>query len=525
MPRTLAIVAVLVAVICAATVLPAAADVKLCGIFTDNMVLQRDMAVPIWGTAEPGEAVTVTIGDQTRTATADEAGKWRATFDALAIDGPFSVTVTGNNEITLSNCVLGDVWVCSGQSNMGMVVRSCINADDEIAAADFPLIRLFNYGRKPSPEPLDDLTGAWVECSPETVGGFSAAAYFFGRDVHQQTGVPIGLINTSWGGTPAEAWTSDPVLKSYPEFQPIFDSWARVIEAYPEALRKYNEETLPAWQKQVEEAKAAGETPPRQPRAPNGPDAPTRPSNLFNGMINPIVGLAIKGATWYQGEANAGRAYQYRTLLPAMIGDWRDRWGQGDLPFIIVQLANFMKMQEGPEASTWAELREAQVYTAQTVPDTGLACIIDIGMADNIHPINKQDVGKRLALWALAHVYGQDVVDSGPTCRSMDVEGSTVRISFDNLGGGLCTRATENAPDPATLVGFTIAGEDQQFVMAEATIDGDTVVVSSPDVAEPVAVRYGWANNPVCNLYNEADLPAVPFRTDDWPGITWPKEQ
>lgn len=502
----------------------AGADVTLNGIFTSNMVLQRDIPVPIFGKAAPGEQVTVTIAEQSQSATAGEDGKWKVTFEPRAIAGPFEVQVAGGNEIVLSNVVLGDVWICSGQSNMAMVVTSCINAQEEIAAAEFPELRLYNYPRKASQEPIDEVAGAWVPCSPQTVGGFSGVGYFFGRHLHQELGVPIGLINTSWGGTPAEAWTSLEQLQANPLFQSIFDMWARILEAYPAAMEKYTNETVPEWEKKVEEARAAGEPLPRKPLPPQGADSPRRPANLFNGMINPIVGVAVKGAIWYQGEGNAGRAWEYRTLLPTMIEDWRERWGQGDFPFGIVQLANFMKVQEGPENSAWAELREAQTVTALNDPNNGLAVIIDVGEAADIHPKDKQTVGQRLGLWALAKVYGRDIVYYGPMYRSMAVEGDSIRISFDHVGGGLTTMATVNAPDPATLVGFTIAGEDQQFVMAQATIDGATVVVRAEGVTAPVAVRYGWANNPVCNLFNAEGLPANPFRTDSWKLTTQPAE-
>ncbi|HUS81099.1 MAG TPA: sialate O-acetylesterase, partial [Armatimonadota bacterium] len=362
-------------------------------------------------------------------------------------------------------------------------------------------------------------------CSPATVGGFSAAAYFFGRKLHQEVGVPIGLINTSWGATPAEAWTSLEKLQSNPLFQPILDAWEQRIADYPEALRKYNEETVPAWEKKVEEAKAAGQEPPRKPNAPDGPDSARRPANLFNSMINPIVGLAIKGAIWYQGESNAGGGYLYRTLLPAMIEDWRGRWGQGDFPFLIVQLANFTRIVEQPAEAPWADVRESQLLTALNVPNCGLAVTIDVGEALDIHPRNKQAVGDRLALWALGTTYGEDIVYSGPIYTSMEVEGTKIRLHFDHVGGGLTTMATENAPDPGKLVGFQIAGEDRQWVWADASIDGDTVLVGSDAVPAPVAVRYAWAANPICNLFNAEGLPASPFRTDDWQLVTQPKPQ
>lgn len=522
--RSVRILCPVLAVLALAALTVAGADVTLNGMFTSNMVLQREMPVPIFGKAAPGEQVTVTIGEVSKTATAGEDGKWKVVFEPLTIAGPFEVKVAGANEVILTNVVMGDVWICSGQSNMAMGLASCLNAQEEIAAANFPDLRLYNYPRKVSQQPTDEVAGSWVPCSPTTVPGFSGVGYFFGRYLHQELGVPIGLINTSWGGTAAEAWTSLEKLQANPLFQSIFDRWATLLAAYPAAMEKYNNETLPEWQRKADEAKAAGQPIPRRPQPPPGPDSPNRPANLFNGMINPIVGVAIKGAIWYQGESNAGRAWEYRTLLPTMIEDWRERWGQGDFPFGIVQLANFRAVQTGPEDSAWAELREAQTVTALNDPNNGIAVIIDVGDAADIHPKDKQTVGKRLGLWALARVYGQDIVYYGPMYKSMAVEGNSIRISFDHVGGGLTTQATANAPDPTTLVGFTIAGEDQQFVMAQATIDGATVVVRAEGVTAPVAVRYGWANNPVCNLFNAEGLPANPFRTDSWKLTTQPAE-
>ncbi len=498
------------------------ADVTLNGMFTDNMVLQRDIDVPIFGKAEVGEQVTVTIGDQTQTATAGEDGKWMVTFAPIEIVGAFEVKVAATNEITLTNVVMGDVWICSGQSNMAMTVRGCRNAAEEIAAASHPDLRLFNYSRQVSPEPLDDCTGAWVPCTPEVVGGFSGVGYFFGRKLHEDLGVPIGLVNTSWGGTPAEAWTSTEKLLSTGEYQATFEAWVTIIEDYPAALEEYENETVPAWGKKVAEAKAAGQTPPRKPRTPPGPNYYRRPGNLFNAMINPIIPMAIKGTTWYQGEANASRAWQYRSLLPTMIEDWRERWGQGDFPFIIVQLANFLAIEEQPAEATWAELREAQTMTALNDPQGGLAVAIEVGNATNIHPKNKQTVGLRLALWALGTTYDQDIVYSGPMYASKRTEGNTIRIFFDHVGSGLCRRVTENAPFPTRLIGFQIADQHRDWHWADAWIDGDTVVVSSDVVKHPTAVRYGWANNPVCNLFNKEGLAANPFRTDSWPITTQP---
>lgn len=507
----------------------AQADVTLSGMFTDNMVLQRGTEIPIWGMAALGEEVSVSAAGQTKTATADADGKWMVRLDPIEIAEPFTVTVSGNNEITLQNVVMGEVWVCSGQSNMVWTVANSVNGAEEVANANFPMIRLCQIPRKTAIEPVDQVEAAWVECSPETVPSFSGVGYFFGRDLHQALGVPVGLISTNWGGTPAEAWTSREKMEGDPDYAEMYEWWEATIERYPEALEKYRNETLPEWEKKVEEAKAAGETPPRRPRAPAGPDYYRRPSNLFNGMIHPLIPYAIRGATWYQGEANAsadggGRtgAWQYRKLFPTMIEDWRERWGY-DFPFAWVQLANFRAIEEAPGPSAWAELRESQTLTL-SLPNTGQALAIDVGEEGNIHPKDKQTVGHRLALWARDEVYGEDIVSSGPMYESMTVEGNRVRLSFTSTADGLQIGVTENAPEGSPLLGFQIAGEDRQWVWADAEIDGDTVVVWSEDIAEPVAVRYAWANNPVANLYNSAGLPAVPFRTDDWPLSTQPAE-
>jgi len=478
-------------------VLPAAAAVKLPAVIGDHMVLQRDMKVPIWGTADPGEKVTVTLGDRQAVATADADGRWMVRLDPLKAGGPFEMTVAGSNRITLKDILVGEVWVCSGQSNMAMQVKTAANAHQEIAAANYPDIRLFTVARLVAAAPQSDTKGTWVACSPQTVGDFSAAAYYFGRHLHKELNVPIGLIHTSWGGTPAEAWTSRATLEADPDLKAIVDRWDQ----------------------ELANARKAGSAAGNQQSAPKGRKAggdlagsTDRPSSLYNGMIQPLIPYAIRGAIWYQGEANAGRAYQYRKLFPAMIQDWRKAWGQGDFPFLFVQLANYQPRKPEPADSAWAELREAQTMTL-SLPKTGMAVIIDIGEGDNIHPKNKQDVGKRLALAALAIAYGRDIPYSGPMYDSMKIEGDKVRLTFRHVNGGLVAKG-------GVLKGFAIAGDDRKFVWADAKIDGDTVVVHSDKVAKPKAVRYAWADNPECNLYNKAGLPASPFRTDDWPGVT-----
>lgn len=486
-------------------------DVKLPAIFGDNMVLQRAHAIPIWGSADPGESVTVTLGEQSQETQADRNGQWKVSLDPVGEAGAIELEIAASNTIHLKNVLVGDVWVCSGQSNMSFSVSRGNDAAAEIAAANFPTIRLFQVPTTVAGEPRHDTKGQWVECSPKTVGRFSAVGYFFGRDLQKMTGRPVGLIQSAVGGTPAEAWTSDSKLKSDPDFQPILDRWADIL-ANPEKHQQQYERQLASWKERAEKAKAAGRRVPNRPRPPLGPNHRHRASGLFNGMISPLIPYAISGVIWYQGEGNAPRAYQYRELFPAMIRDWRERWGQGDFTFLFVQLANFRKKTDQPVESDWAELREAQTMTL-ALPKTGMAVTIDIGEANDIHPKNKQDVGHRLALAADAVTYGNKRVYSGPTLRSITIENDRIRIHFQHVGGGLKVHGDK-------LTGFAIAGDDRKFDWADAHIDGDTVVVHSKNVTNPIAVRYGWANNPDCNLYNAEGLPASPFRTDLWPGVT-----
>lgn len=495
---------------------PLRADVKLPAIISDNMVLQRDQPIPLWGWADAGEQVTLTWGEAQVTAAANNEGRWTAQLPPRPAGGPFELTIAGKNTITLRNVLVGEVWVASGQSNMEWPVQWSLNADQEIAAANYPQIRLFSVKHTVANQPRPDTEGAWVECTPQTIPGFSATAYFFGRELHQALGVPVGLIKTAWGGTPAESWTSRSSLEAYPDLKVLVERWdalcLQALEDHAGALDQYFQQ-IAKW---VQNSQASGLLTPMPP-APSLPGVlqnPWRASGLYNGMIAPLIPYAIRGAIWYQGESNANRAYQYRTLFPAMIQDWRLHWGQGDFPFLFVQLANFTAPPAEPGESEWAELREAQSM-ALALPHTGMAVAIDVGEANDIHPKNKQEVGHRLALAARAVAYGQDVVYSGPLYQSMAVEGSSIRLWFRHLGGGLATQGGE------PLKGFAIAGEDKKFVWAEARIEGETVVVHSDQVPKPVAVRYAWANNPEgCNLCNRAGLPASPFRTDDWPGVT-----
>ncbi len=483
-------IAFLLGFFCAFFVVSAAmADVKLPALVGENMVLQRDQANTLWGWADPGEEVKVEFHGQTKTAKTDDAGKWSLKLDPVGPGGPHPMKIVGKNELQFQNILVGDVWVCSGQSNMQWNVGSSNDAEKEIAAAKYPYIRLITVPIASSTKPKEDFDGNWVECSPETIPGFTAVGYFFGRKVYRETNIPIGLIHSSWGGSSCETWIDPAVVAQYRDYDEIMN-------------RKANAEK----------------------DKPDGGDN-QQAGYLYNAMIVPIKNYGIKGAIWYQGETNAGRAYQYRTLFPLMIQNWREEWNQGDFPFYFVQLANFMDRKDQPGESAWAELREAQSMTAQSLRNTGEAVIIDIGDAKDIHPRNKQDVGLRLALLSLARDYrepgqgGQGrprmTPSEGPRFQSMKIDGNKAIISYRFFtGNGLKTK------DGGNVKGFAVAGADRKFYWADAKIVNNRIELTCADVPQPVSVRYAWADNPDCNLYNGADLPACPFRTDMWPGVT-----
>ena len=489
------------------------AAVALASPFTDHAVLQRGQPIPVWGTADAGEKVTVTFDGQTKTVTAGDDKKWLIKLDAHTAGGPYDLIVAGTNTITLTDILVGEVWICSGQSNMEWTLSKARDAEKEIAAANFPKLRHFRVDKMTSDTSLSSCTGAWTVCTPQNAGGYTAVGYFFGRKLVQELDVPVGLLHTSWGGTPAEAWTSKPALTSAATFKNALTEWDTQVENYPAQLEAFNK-TMEKWTAEAAAAKVAGKPEPKKPRPPQDPKSlPHGPASLYNGMLNPLVPYGIKGAIWYQGEANANRAKDYRELMALMIGDWRQSFGQGDFPFYIVQLANYMERKTEPTDTAWAALREAQYLVTTTVKNTGIAVAIDIGDAKDIHPKNKQDVGLRLALNALAKDYGKKIPYSGPVYKEMKVDGANAVLSFDHLGGGLTV--TGDIPVAGQkLTGFAIAGEDKKFVWAEAKIVGDTVVVSAASVTKPVAVRYAWGDNPECSLSNKAGLPAVPFRTD-----------
>ena len=497
------------------------ADVKPHVLFADGAVLQRGMPVPVWGTADDGEKVTVKFQGQEVSTTAKD-GKWSVKLAELKASGePSTLTIEGKNRVDVVDVLVGEVWVCSGQSNMEWTLGRAAEAEAATAKATDPLLRLYTVPKAVSDEPLDTIKRnespgqrAWLAADPESAAKFSAVGYFFGRDLRKALGVPVGLIHSSWGGTTAESWTSKPTLEADPALKGLLEDYRMALERYPQAIEKFRADQA-AHTKRAAKAKAEGKPTPTPPRAPVGRNSP-HATGLYNAMIAPLQPYAIRGAIWYQGEGNASRAYQYRTLLPAMIKDWRAAWGQGDFPFLLVQLAPYQKIVDQPGESAWAELRDAQWLATKVLPKVGMAVITDVGDENDVHPRRKEPVGERLALAARSIAYGEPIVGSGPEYSGMEVQGDRVILRFKNVGGGL---EAKDGP----LKGFAVAGEDRKFVNAEAKVDGETVVVHADQVPHPVAVRYGWANYPVVNLWNKDGLPATPFRTDDFPAITEPK--
>ncbi|MBU0714347.1 MAG: sialate O-acetylesterase [Verrucomicrobia bacterium] len=514
------------------------AAVKTAGIFGDNMVLQRDQEIPVWGWAEPGELIKVEFAGQQAEAVTGNDGAWMVKLKPLPVSAkPLIMTIRGKKDVLKINDILvGEVWLCSGQSNMGIGMAYCVNAAEEIKKADYPEIRFLqiplvsSFARRPDMD--RELAGGWkicapmTLCSPKITGGFSAVGYFFGREIYRELNVPVGLIAASWGGTPVVAWTSPQTVEN--EFKNIADDYTVYREKREKELgfMPGDSEKVQDWSRTAKEFDTIEKIP---ERLNNAQGVYRRiPCGLFNGMIAPLIPFAIRGVIWYQGEDDVGSAWDYRKRFRAMIRDWRRHWGEGDFPFYFVQLANW----DSSWTLTYAELRESQQAVLDE-PGVGMAVAIDIGDPKNVHPKNKQEVGRRLALNALAKTYGRKLEYSGPLYRSMKIEGDKVRITFDYVHGGLMIKNGE-------LTGFTIAGENpemveivlnkdykdgarkkiRKFYPAKAEIDGNTVLVWSKEIARPTAVRYGWANAPECNLYNKAGLPAAPFRTDDWPGIT-----
>ncbi len=641
-----------------------AKNITVSPLFSDNMVLQQKQKISVWGNAEPEGEVTVAFNNQEKKVIVDKDGKWSVNLSPLSAGGPYELLIKGEETIKIKNVLVGEVWICSGQSNMQMSISAewgkVFNDKEEVAKANYPNIRLFQVEKVMANTPQNKLESqGWKECSPGTVANFSAVAYFFGRYLQKELDVPVGLIQTAWGGTVVETWTSGKTLKKFDEFKDIvayiendkstaeekkalakkkLNEWPDKIEnilksegtldhGYQNAdynikdwkmmnlptvwedqdldidgvvwfskeidipvswkgedltlslggindyditwfngkrvgrgvdvaiQRVYN---IPAslvkkgknrvvvqvldignvgglygpaknmkissksnsislagnWKYKIDPIKIDSKKIPEKPDQNSGVN---RPSVLYNAMIYPLLNYGIKGAIWYQGESNTARAYQYRNLFSTMIKDWRNDWGQGDFPFYFVQLANYKKIESQPAEDSWAELREAQNMALQ-LPNTGVAITIDIGNAKDIHPKNKQDVGKRLALNALAKTYKKDIPYSGPMYKSMRVEGNKIILDFDHINGGLIAKGNKE------LQGFSISGKDKKFIWAKAKIVGDEVILWNLKIKDPVAVRYAWAANPVCNLYNAAELPASPFRTDDWRGKTYGKK-
>ncbi|MBI3407601.1 MAG: sialate O-acetylesterase [Planctomycetes bacterium] len=488
------------------------AAVKPHALFSDNAVLQQGTKVPVWGTADPDEKVTVRIQNQDVSTTTDKDGKWLVQLAPLKAGGPFDMTIQGANTVTIKNILVGEVWVCSGQSNMEWTVQACRSPDldDAKSAPHNAKLRMFTVKKNPQEKPIADVEGSWKESDPSTVPGFSAVAYFFGRELEDKLKVPVGLIHTSWGGTRAEAWTSRAALKD------LGSDYVRMIEAHQAALetkKKLN---------------------------------PNDPSVLYNGMIAPLLPFAVKGTIWYQGESNAGAAHAYGRLFPGMIQNWRDDWKKPDMPFYFVQLAPFFPVKNEPSDSTWAELRESQRQTAHKVPHTGMAVITDLGSEYDVHPTPKKPVGQRLAWLALVGTYGAkndtakapDLVSAKfaegkahlmISCKdivSQELVPTAERTNKDGKSLGFAWRVPDGlqAGSKAEVQGFTIAGKDGKFFAAKAKLDKEHITVWSEQVSEPAAVRYGWAQHPICNVFSTQGIPMTPFRTDDFPLTTQPKK-
>ncbi len=631
---------------------------NLPNIFSDNMVLQRNMPIPVFGDAVPGKAVEVSLGSNKVRTIADQAGRWRLNLPSMSAGGPFTMSVESDGTQSFKNVMVGEVWVCSGQSNMEFPAKQEAGFGQELGSTSSN-VRMFTVLKVSKEDPASDVRGAWVAASPATIGAFSAVGYQFAKELYQKLHVPIGMIHTSWGGTPAESWTSRHALQRDPALKPLVDRYLAQLGDFPARKAAYDNEmadwisgrhdgsndgydrgwtypilneadwtsaNLPdtienvlkdpeldgtvwfrrkfdlpeAWYgksarielgpiddyddtyvngSKVGQTKQDNESASITPRSyrispgvlrkgsntiairvfdsggpggftgkteqmrivgedgtsisisgewkaklerkldktkqppgrPMGPGNPWAPGGLYNGMIAPLVPYGIKGALWYQGEANADRGAEYGRLMPTLIQDWRRAWGQGQFPFYLVQLPNFMARQAQPSESAWAELREAQMKTLKTVKKTGIAVTIDLGEADNIHPKEKKTVAHRLAIQALANDYGISITHGSPVLREVRIAGPEVRVFFDNVGEGLATS------DGGPAKGFALAGADHKWYWADGKLSGTTIIVTCKDVPNPVAVRYAWADNPDCNVVNRAGLPASPFRSDKWP--------
>lgn len=496
---------------------------RVAGAFGDHMVLQRDRPIPIWGWAAPGQEVSVSIADRQAKATANDQGRWMVKLDSLPAGGPHQLIIQGKQTIKLTDILVGEVWLCSGQSNMAMTVARSQDFEKEKLLADRPRIRMMTVVKNSTPELQQDCKGNWVVASSDSVGKFSATAWFFGRKLNEELNVPIGLINSSWGGTDVAAWTSRSAQETNETLGQMLTQFDKRAQGYDSQKAKLKfDKAMQAWEKKASEQRAAGKKVARKPRLEANPmKNQNRPSNLFNGMINPLVPFGIRGVIWYQGERNAKSIEAgelYAEQLKLMINDWRNRWGARELPFITVQLPNFHKPTDAVQNTGWVMVRESQ-WKSLELKNTGIAVTTDVGMANDIHPKNKQVVGQRLALWALGTTYQKDIVYSGPLFKSIQFDGSKSEgnrrgvLSMNHIGDGLKARGGDK-----DIKGFVVAGKDRVFYSARATYDAQRgkIIVSCEEVPDPIAVRYNWSDNPSGNLVNSADLPAAPFRTDTW---------
>ena len=493
------------------------AELKLPAIIGDHMVLQQKQPNPIWGWDTPGTKVTVTFSGQTHTATTDSSGKWSVKLQAVPANAkPQALTIRGTTTRTIQDVLVGEVWMCSGQSNMGWTLAQTYTGDLEAAASNLPNLRLITVPRIGTQELRTDFNGQWQSATPQTVKTFSAVGFLYGRYLHEILGVPVGLINNAWGGSAAEAWVRRESLEKDPRFRALMERTTQREEQMQSAKGKAEfAAATEKWKAASTKAKAENKTVPPAPS--NWLAGNARPGNIFAGMVHPTLGYGMKGVIWYQGESNASRAYEHATLFPFLIEQWRKEWGQGDFSFYWVQLADYRAEKPAPGESDWAELRETQTKTLK-LPNTGQAVIIDLGEGRDIHPRNKYDVASRLVRWALVKDYGLTFPYRSPELKSANFSGKTATVTLDCFGSSL------RAFDVQEVKGFAICGADRVWHWAEAKIVGrDQVEVSSDKVAAPVAVRYAWADNPVCNLYSADGLPVTPFRTDDFEMTTKPK--
>jgi sialate O-acetylesterase len=484
------------------------ADITLPSIIGDNMVLQRDVRIAIWGKGDPGESVTVQLGPDSAQTTAGADGAWAVKLDPLPSGGPYDLTVSGKNSITVHNVAIGEVWVCAGEANMEYKVVAAKDADKELADSDLPMLRLFVVNHSAAESPQGDCEGAWVECDPETVKDFPAIPFFFARELNRGLRMPFGLIESAWGPSRAASWTPRATLEKDPVLHGLLDQFAKAVDQYPAALTDY-ETKLAAWQTDAQAAKGVGSPPPPKPVRPLDPAGPREPASLYDGMIAPLTRVPIRGVLWAQGESDTGDPRLYARLFPAMIESWRAAWDEAAFPFLYTQLSGFLGPHAQPEPSNWAELREVQAKTVANVPKTGMVVTVDTEQPHELHPADKQDAGHRLALLAERLVYDKpDVEAAGPEFAGMEIEDGKAVITFRNTEGGLISKGG------AVVKGFQIAGADGRYVWADAAIKGDTVIVQSTEVPAPAAVRYAWADFPDCDLMSKAGLPVAPFRTD-----------